>query len=172
VEQGSHAELVAKDGGEYAELSRLAGMAGGEAPKKGDEDSLRELMQLVNAEAERDPGSKLMVVIQQKLKAAKAWTDAERRHLKELSQTYERALQKHTEDKDAAAMQSVVEEASARCVWSASKGEALAKFALLPPPNLQRQLSAPSPSVESHLADDTALALPCLLLERCRTTEK
>jgi len=142
-ESGSHAELVAKEGGEYAELSKLAGMAGGEGDEKGEEDALREITKLIEAEAERDPGSTLFPMIQQKLKAAKAWTDAERRHLKELTQTYERALQKHEEDKDAEAMAKAVEASKAGHVWSAAKGHGYAKLSVLPPPELSRQHSAP-----------------------------
>merc|ERR1712113_1173066 len=68
----------------------------------------------IDVEVERDPGSTLLPIIQQKLKAAMAWTEAERQHLKELSQTYERALQKHMVDQDTSCMQATIEAARAR----------------------------------------------------------
>lgn len=171
VEQGSHAELVAKEGGEYAELSKLAGMAGGETAEKGEEDALRELSKLVETEAERDPGSTLLPEILRKLKAARAWTEAERRHMKELSQAYERALQKHYEDHDAEAMKVAVERARGLHIWSAKKGENLGKLAMLPSPKpatLLRQVSADA--AKSQIGDEGDVPPPQILLQRSATS--
>ena len=66
-----------------------------------------------------------------KLRAAAAYNDAERRRLRELTATYERALAAYAADGDAAAMQAAVEQAKARRMWATVKGVQHAKFALL-----------------------------------------
>merc|ERR1712232_135932 len=117
-------ELVLKDGGEYAELSRLAGMGGGD-DEKGEEHALDELSKMLTAEMERDPGNTFMIDIERKLKAAKAWTRAERNHLKELTGTYEKALQKHLDDQDAQALQATIDKANNEQKWTTAKGRAI-----------------------------------------------
>jgi len=161
VEQGSHRQLVLKEGGIYAELSRLAGMSSDGEPSQGEAgeaDAIREAMQLVSAEAERDPGNTLFPKILQKLKAANAYTNTERRHLKELSQTYERALQRYNDDKDATAMQEAVKRGKLHSVWTPTTGSNMAKLALLPPA-LQRAASStasPLPDAAGEGDDKTS----------------
>jgi len=172
VEKGSHQELVLKEGGEYAELSKLAGMASaeGEMPK---ESALREAVKMLRTEQERDPGITFLPQLLQKLKAAQSWTDAERWHLKELSQTYERALQT-LQDENMRALEERVEKAKEEHTWTPSLGEKFGRFELLPrvkaksreliqtPPELRRQVSAASAA-----SDDESL--PLLSLQRAQS---
>ena len=148
-ECGTHAELCAKQEGEYAELSKLSGMSGGGEDVQGDEQALIEVVKVVKTELERDPGSIMLQTISDKLRAAAAHTNAERRRLKELTQTYEHALQEYHEHHDAAKMQATIEQHKARHSWAAMTGVSLAKFKVRMPgartPSIH-QFCAPSPA--------------------------
>jgi len=130
-ECGTHAELCSKPNGEYAELSKLSGMSSDGDDVEGDEQALTEVLKVVKMELERDPHSVMLQSISDKLRAAAAHTNAERRRLKELTQTYEHALQEYHEHHDAAKMQAAVEQYKARSSWAAMAGVSLAKFKVI-----------------------------------------
>merc|ERR1712054_546637 len=75
--------------------------------------------------------SKLLQTIKDKLRATAAHTNAERRHLKELSQTYEHALREYQDSNDAVKMQAEVEQVKARKRWAQAAGVGIAKAKFL-----------------------------------------
>ena len=123
---------MAKPDGEYAELSKLSGMANSadnNAPA--DEHALSEVIQLVATELERDPGSTFLQGVKAKLASASALMFAERRRLKELTATYEHALEEYSTSHDAAHMQAEVEQHKTRTSWATLSGVSTAKFKFL-----------------------------------------
>ena len=131
-EVGTHAELVVKKDGHYAELSKLSGMGGGEGGgDPGDEHALDDVMKMVKEELERQPTNAFLSTLSQKLKSSAAYNKVNRNRLKELQSTYEHALKEyydHEDDKDSLAkMQADVESAKAKRKWVAAAGVSIAK---------------------------------------------
>jgi len=149
-EVGTHAELVTKPEGHYAELSKLSGMGNGddeeeEVQTEGAETALHDAMKLVQSELERDPGSALLSKLSEQLRVAGAYTNAERRRLKELQKTYEHALQEYHESHDGAELRARVEKAKARQLWFTASDTTKAKLrflSVLRRPNNKKEDSA------------------------------